>query len=411
MRERRFGEISYNQIIWILTVILLSGFIIFEMYSWGKYLFLLLSFFIFAIDNITHKGSSIALGPFQLHFGVFVVYCFMTSIWALSSSNAIEFSITLAMIFACLFMIIPHYMRDENISQLLSAIMWAGVVIAIYAIKYYGFSTLIASSKTVGIRLGNSFSNINTIGMFCAMGVVIQFERWLYKKKFELSIPFVMISVLVVACTQSRKALTLIILGCAILVIMKNYDVRNIVKSALKLVGIIIAFCLVVFLVSQISVFSGVQERMGQLLSAVTGKGELDSGSVNRLIMTDLGIRTWKQHPILGVGLNCTRIVVARELGFNAYLHNNYVEVLCATGLVGFILYYGMYVYLFCQLQKYGKNDRRYYVFGIMWLIISLVMDVGMVSYYGKIQCFYLMTQFLNVQLLKNKLREDEGKK
>ena len=83
--------------------------------------------------------------------------------------------------------------------------------------------------------------------------------------------------------------------------------------------------------------------------------------------------------------------------------------MLCATGLVGFILYYGMYVYLFCQLQKYGKNDRRYYVFGIMWLIISLVMDVGMVSYYGKIQCFYLMTQFLNVQLLKNKLREDEG--
>lgn len=414
MRERRFGKITYNQIIWILTVVLLAGFIILEKYSWGKYFFLLISGLIFAIDNLTHRGSSIPLGPFQIGFGLFIAYCFMTSLWALSSSNAIEFSITLVLIYICLLLIAPHYIRQNDISELLSAIMWASVIVAIYTINFYGIDTLIAASKTQYVRLGNDYSNINTVGMFCAFGVVVQFEKWLYNKKFQASMPFVLISIFVVACTQSRKALLLMVIGCVILVVMKNYDRFNFVHSVFKIVGVLVALGVLMFALSQIGVFSGVQERLAQLFSVFTGVGKLDSGSVNRRLMVQLGLLVWKEHPILGVGLNCTRIIVNQNMGFDAYMHNNFIEILCATGVVGFLLYYGMYVYVFSQLLKYREYDRRYFIFGVMWLIVSLVMDIGMVSYYGKTQCFYMFVQFLNVLLMKSKaygqvcVREDK---
>lgn len=405
MRERRFGVISYNQIIWILTVVLLAGFIILEKYSWGKYFFLLISGLIFAIDNLTHRGSSIPLGPFQIRFGLFIAYCFMTSLWALRSSNAIEFSITLVLIYICLLLIAPYYIRQNDISELLSAIMWASVIVAIYTVSFYGIDTLIAASKTQYVRLGNDYSNINTVGMFCAFGVVVQFEKWLYNKKFQFSMPFLLICVLVVACTQSRKALLLMVGGCVIIATMKNYNKEDIMKSVFKIMGIVLVLGALVFLISQIGIFSGVQERLRYFVSFLSGTGELDSGSINRQLMAELGIKVWKEHPLFGVGLNCTRIVVNQSMGQDAYMHNNFVEVLCATGLVGFLLYYSMYVYILRQLIKYREYDKQYFIFGIMWFAVSLIMDLGMVSYYGKTQCFYLFVQFINVSMMKSKAK------
>lgn len=262
----------------------------------------------------------------------------------------------------------------------------------------------VAASKTQYVRLGNDYSNINTVGMFCAFGVVIQFDKWIYDKKFQISMPFILISIFVVACTQSRKALMLIIIGCVFILVLKNYNNKNFGKSVVKIIASLAAIGIVLFMISQISVFSGVQERLAQLFSVFTGKGELDSGSVNRQFLVELGFKVWKMHPILGVGLNCTRIIVNQVMGFDAYMHNNFIEILCATGLIGFILYYGMYVYILKNLIKYKNGNKRSYIFGLMWLVISLIMDVGMVSYYGKTQCFYMLVQFLNVYYMKKNI-------
>lgn len=402
---------SYNNIIWGLTVILLSGFIIFEKYSWGKYLFLFLSGIIFIIDNIVNRGSFIPKTSFQIKFGLFIGYCFITSLWSLNFSNTIEFSMTLVLIYICLTLIMPYYLRKKNIDILLSVLMWSSIVVSVYTISFYGIDNLIAASKTQYIRLGNDYSNINTVGMFCAFGVVIQFERWLYNKKIQLSMFFTLISIFVVLCTQSRKAFLLIVIGCLIIVIMKNYSTKNILYSIIKITMISIFVIIFIFIMFQFNIFSGVQERLMQLFSVFTGVGELDSGSVNRKLLVELGMKIWKEYPILGIGLNCPRIIVRQELGFDAYIHNNFVELLCATGLIGFTLYYSMYVYILVQLLKLKRYNRRYYILGVMWVIISLIMDIGMVSYYGKIQCFYLMTQFLNIYYLKYKsiIKNTEG--
>lgn len=391
----------FNRIIWILTIIMFASLIIFEQYAWEKYIFLGLSILIFVIDNLIHRGSKIRFGPFQIMFGLFILYCLTTSIWAIKPSNAISFSITLIYIYICLFLIEPHYARSTNITKFLSAIIWASVIVSVYTIIFYGLDNLILSSKSYDIRLENEFSNINTIGIFCALGVVLQFERWVYNKKFEASIPFVFISFFVAACTQSRKAILLIVLSFVIIVILKNHDKKKIANSATKIIASLLVLIIIIYIIFKLEIFSGLNQRLEQLFSFVIGSGDIDSGTLKRKLMIDLGIKTWKKHPVLGIGLNNTRIIVMNAIGMDAYLHNNYVELLCATGIIGFFLYYNMYIYLIRNLIRNRNKNKRYFALGCMLLSISLMLDFGMVSYYSKFWSLLLMFQFINVYNLK----------
>lgn len=393
-------------IIWILTVCLLSGFIVLEMFSWGKYLFLFVSLLIFVIDNIVYTKSYLAFGSFQIMFGCFIIYGFLSSLWAISSTNALEFSTTLLLIYVCLMLIAPHYMRKNDVSHLLSVIIWASFVVSIYALYFYGVDALFAASQTQYLRLGNDFSNINTIAMFSAFGVVLQFEKWLYHKKLTLSLAFTALSVFIIAATQSRKGIILMVTGILMILIMQNYSKRKFFSSLFKVVLGASLLGVVVLILFKLSMFSGLEERLQQLFHGFLGTGDLDSGSVKRQFMAQLGLAIWKQFPILGVGLNCTRIVVMEHLGFDAYMHSNFIELLCGLGLLGFILYYSMYAYIFFQLVKYRSSSKRYFIIGIVWLLTSLLMELGTVSYYSKVHCFYLLVQFINVTKLKYRTLE-----
>ena len=53
------------------------------------------------------------------------------------------------------------------------------------------------------------YNNANTLGMLCALAIVIQAYRWLFGR-FSLSALFSVPALLVVAASQSRKAILMI---------------------------------------------------------------------------------------------------------------------------------------------------------------------------------------------------------
>nr|HUM84513.1 O-antigen ligase family protein [Lachnospiraceae bacterium] len=367
-----------------------------------KYAFFLAGGLIFVLDALSQgKKFYIKIGSFQICFFAFVAFCFLSSIWALSRANAIEWSKSLISNWVCMSLIYTYYSRKKDISMLLTVIMWSGSLIAIYTIWFYGLDVLFASSLTQYVRLGNDYSNINTIGMFCAFAILIQIERLMYDRKLRISIIFVIPSLIVVAATQSRKAVLLIVIGTIIIAVMKSTNRKKAIKTLGKYILIFMTVVVVLLVLSKITIFSGVSERLNQLLSVITGSGQIDSGTINRQNYIDLGIKTWLQNPIGGVGVNCPRIINQRVYGEYVYLHNNYVELLCGVGTIGFLFYYFMYYYVVKYLVRYKKANRRYYIIGITWVILLLIMDYGMVSYYSKLQCFYFMTLFLNIECMK----------
>lgn len=407
MSNNNVIKLFFNKMIWILTVVMLSSQIIFSAYSWVNIIFIFSGVLIFVLDNISNKGSILPFGRMQKSYAIFIIYGFLTSIWSLDPKISVGLSITLTYVIISITLIEPHYLRYNDLEKLKSVIIWSGIIIALYTVYSFGINGLIESSKSYHTRILSTFDNVNTISMFCAFGVLLQFESWIYNKKFRLSLLFLPVSLFVVACLQSRKAITILFLGCLFLLIFKNYSSRNLIISLFKIILSIAIILWFFYTVINLEIFSGLHERLNGMFALLGDQYNIDSSSMTRQAMFKTGIHIWKNNLIQGIGLGTSHIMVMKYLGINTYLHNNYIELLSSTGLLGFIFYYSMHIYILISLIKYRNNDKQIFDLGLMWILLTLIIDFGLVSYYGRVEIFYLMCQFINLNLLIKKGKDN----
>ena len=121
--------------------------------------------------------------------------------------------------------------------------------------------------------------------------------------------------------------------------------------------------------------------------------------------MIKFGIEWWIKSPLVCVCIAIPHILAGWYLNFDAYLHNNYAELLCGGGIIGICLFYAQHIYCIVHLYRLRGADRAVYSLMITWILLKLVMDYGMVSYYSKVDYFYLMLIFLSLEEMKRKNR------
>ena len=84
--------------------------------------------------------------------------------------------------------------------------------------------------------------------------------------------------------------------------------------------------------------------------------GEEDT---SRVTLFQYGMNWFLDNPILGVGINNFRVLSTKTsefAGMSFYAHNNYVELLVDIGIVGIVIYYSAYYYLYLNLRKYNDT-------------------------------------------------------
>ena len=206
--------------------------------------------------------------------------------------------------------------------------------------------------------------------------------------------------------TASRKALVIVFIGVFLLFVFKNFN-RNIFITIFWTIGIsIISFLLIRWLMS-LEAFSGIEKRMDGMVALLTGRGIVDSSSWLRYEYIKLGINIFKENPIIGVGIGNARIFVSSNYGYDAYLHNNYVELLANGGILGFTIYYYIYYSVIKDVIKYFKYREKYIVVVIILLVMQLIMDYGSVSYYYKNTIFYFLIFFISIRKMKERKRSE----
>ena len=327
----------------------------------------------------------------------FIVFSFLSCIWAIDPSDPIGKSITLLKCLLIVFMMMIAYERLSDVSVFLITILVAGYGVVIYSIFTYGLSTMRAVLLDSS-RLDSTFANVNTVGMLAALSVVITIYLLLNKKiEWYCLIPTAL-CIYVIAATSSRKALVALILG-VILVFLFYKDSNDMGKKISRLAITTIVVFLIYLILSRVSIFNGIMERMDGLINMFFGSGYIDRSARGRNTMIELGIEQFYKTPILGIGMGGGHQINYKE----AYLHNNFIEVLVGGGLVGFCLYYSMYVYLLVSYMKYWKWRDDYSRVCVILLVLLLMLDYGCVSYAEKHTFFFQALLFMNVSHMKRR--------
>ena len=391
-------------LIWILTVLLFALFYIMDKdYRISSVLLgiTIVITVLFVIQNSFKLYFKIE--AFHVFVFIFALFCFASSLWAIQANLAIEKGITIIELLVCMSFLYSYYVKFDSIEILLKSIMFGGYIVGIYSIYAYGINTILMLIRQ-GARLDNDYTNINMIGMVCAIAIILT-VFYMLNEKMHIYMILCLPDILMVAGSGSRKALVLMILGI-ILVFLFRYSSKNIVYNLLKVIVIITISYFALETLFQSQLFSGVTSRMESLVNLFTGKGAVDGSAMKRNQMIAIGIDQFLKNPIGGIGIVNPKLINI----MNAYLHNNYVELLAGGGIIGFFSYYSIYGYLIFKILKSNLIENKTSQLVLILIVLLLVMDYGAVSYYSKSTYFYLMVFFLHVRNIKHeKLRTNYG--
>ena len=400
-----------DRMIWFITLIflVLSLTISFALgdANYGAYVLFVCLFGLIICYLIRERGViKFRLTWMHGYMLLFIGACYLSTINAIEPSVALSRSFDIVKIFFMLIILYMCYQDKKSVDTLLKIGMWTGYIVCFYTVYFYGldyFITVLSSSA----RIANDALNANTVGLLGANAIVMTLYYMLYDRPRWWNI-IALPTLGILAATGSRKALVFVVVGTVLLFVFKSLRSANVVNSIVKIIGSLLALTLVGIAVLQLPMFSEVLDRMSSMVDAFSGTGG-DSSTIIRMALVDIGWDLFYQSPITGVGVNnpsvFTYFVYGKE---NYYLHNNYIELLAGTGVIGLLAYYSMYLYIAYNLIRYRNFHSNEYVMVLILFLSQIVMDMGMVSYESKSTYFYMMMFYLEVQLLR-KGRKNEA--
>ena len=344
------------------------------------------------------------INGFHLYLLAFTLFCYLSALWALDPRYTIGRGNTMLLTSMVIFAISICFFGTNSVDQMLKAAMWTGFIVTFYSIYYFGFKDIMLSIQgAYRLGIGGDFINPNEIGMCTAYTMIITFYYAMFKNKrlyLLLDIP----AFLVVLATEGKKAFLILALGMFLLFAFKNSGDKYSWKKVVKNLGLIIVAVFVIVAFSRLPVFSAITGRFQTMFDAFMGRAAAGNSTVTRLSLINIGIDLFKEHPIGGIGINNAHFIAGEIFSHtDYYLHNNYIEMLADGGIIGFCLYYSIFVFLVIKYWKIRDFKDGEFIICFSLLIINLIMDIAAVSFLDRETYFYLLIYYTKYRIMKDK--------
>jgi O-antigen ligase len=253
-----------------------------------------------------------------------------------------------------------------------------------------------------GIRIGETGSgNVNTLAIYMGILSVVCLFKLMFEKEVKYLLPYFS-SVLIILLSGSKKGLIYVLLGIIIFSVLKNR-----IKIYKYIPVVVFVFCIFTVVMNMEYFYNIIGFRIVDFISTLgfNVEGAHSSHSTMlRLLMNRLGYRAFLENPIFGGGW----FYFSKFSGLGTYSHNNYLEILVTYGIVGFLLYYSMYIKVCINLYKSIRVDDHSKLL-LTIIILNLITDVASVSFsYNLLNYIVLLIAFLYV---KKRSRENFERK
>ena len=335
-----------------------------------------IAYLTFMIAFSSYKKQPI--GVYAIWASAFFAYTFLSGLWTINESEYFSKIKSLFLLFVVNILLSFTVETKKDIQRILLVNFSALVFYLAYILLKVDFSQL--GEDRLGVDLLGSRWNANDVGVkLCigfALAIYFSFERKNILEKIVLFIAagiFAGVSFL----SGSRTAfLLLILIGVGMLFLNA--------KNKILATGIIAVFVVGMYLLvmNVEPLYNVLGERLESLIINLMGGDTAEGSFDTRAEMIKVGWKAFLERPIFGYGLGGSFLIYEEALNTYTYAHNNFIETLLNGGLVGFLIYYFIYGYVFVKMlhAAFFKRDKMA-IFLFVANVALCIMQISAISY------------------------------
>ncbi len=328
--------------------------------------------FAVAFFRILYKGIRPQTWRFLCWLLVFCLYGALSLIWK-SSANSTGLSVTISVLQVGLiaFCIIDYCVDWVNLKRVINCFLLACVALCarfviLVPVSLWGQGDRFSKDTIFG---SNTPAIVLAYGAILALWMII--EKKYSGKKSLLLFLYIAAFMFVSMMAGTRKGIVCFFVALTVMLLMKAKNPISLLKKIILISAILIGVYIAIMNIPIL--YGSIGYRMESMIARFFG-GEADKSAIGRSNMLEDAFNVFRQHPIFGVGQDGYRYVNSYSF---TYSHNNYVEILANLGILGFGIFYSLYIWLFCQSKRANKSG----MLSMCILIVTLVMDYGSVGY------------------------------
>ena len=218
-------------------------------------------------------------------------------------------------------------------------------------------------------------NHYSTNAMLISTGLCIEISKYLggveFTKRNKL---IIILHIVALLLTGKRGHIVFLLLAFLITYYFYKSD-KNIIKRFFIVIGVII----LILIVGSIAI--KIFPDLGAFIYRFQAKIEQGDITASRTRFWDLALELFSKHPILGIGWEQFQYYSETILNYKAHTHNVFLQLLCETGIVGFIIYLGWFMYsLYITIKTYKYSIEN-----------KLKENIGLLSFSMLIQIFFLL--------------------
>lgn len=250
--------------------------------------------------------------------------------------------------------------------------------VALFSIVYMIMTEIahIGVDSISGNRMGGYLSgNVNTTAENIC--VIAMFVAYIYVNKKEKA-SFILWCILTVLSFLTGSKAAILFFCVSIFYFISGINYKERVKMIL--ITVVISIVSIYFMFNNKFLYDVLGRRIEDMIFQMfgIGNGSYSTSTEAREIMIMEGVSFFMDKPLFGGG---EKYFASRTTTGYGYSHNNYIEILCNMGLVGFVVYYGPLVVTLIDGIRHGRKYKKFVCFVIYILVSRFCADLANVTY------------------------------
>ncbi len=396
----------------IIISMLFANTVFFQSINQQYYIVVIVIVLIFTFFDITlrkHRVNSILRDKHIKRFLVWILFLFIFFmlhyyIGQRNKEMGVFGMMSQMVIVVCVILWLGDLPFDRAMYIFMVSATIASVLASVYVLFFH-----LGDVLTYGERLGSdeestALRNINYVAqnvfLFASFTLYLAFFG---EKKKKIYILLFMIQFVLVVLSGTKRAIIGLVVFYIILTIFKYR--KSVYKHFIIIIFVIGTFFYLI--INNDFLYNIVGFRIEVMLYDlgvynVIGRNIQDSSTGLRLELFNDAYKMALDTPILGHGY---AYFETHSVGFNSafrgyHSHNNYLELIINYGLIGFILYYGIFIRTTFRLIRKKNKTNLTHLFLTFFLILYFVIEPSSVTYYV-LPTYYLYLYFAYIYSFK----------